>query len=170
MKRSTKLNNTEAAAALHSMPPSPSPHNVHKPRPSPRPPPVPDRPASYTPSTADSVNTLALNNFDSVRNYGSAADELENIADIRYPELPEFLQNLNVDKKSSLGRSPAPAKKLSGPISSGDNQALHKRLWDPDNPNIADNYVGGTCGRAGCSPQQLAPSVCQRLDCYLVSF
>ncbi|ESO94055.1 hypothetical protein LOTGIDRAFT_104487 [Lottia gigantea] len=39
------------------------------------PPPVPDRPVSYTPSNHDSMNTL--NNFDNVRNYGSAADELE---------------------------------------------------------------------------------------------
>ena len=41
-----------------------------------QPPPVPTRPASYTPSTHDSLN--ALNNLDGVRNYGSAGDELEN--------------------------------------------------------------------------------------------
>ncbi len=53
--------------------------NITKPspKPSPRPPPVPTRPASYTPSYGDSVNTI--NNFDTIHNYGSAADELENV-------------------------------------------------------------------------------------------
>ena len=55
------------------------------PKPSPRPPPVPTRPASYTPSYGDSVNTL--NNFDSVHNYGSAADELENVGTLPHIEV-----------------------------------------------------------------------------------
>ena len=54
----------------------------------PIPPPIPTRPASYTPSTHDSVNTL--NNFDTVHNYGSAADDLENL----HIYSPEFLKNL----------------------------------------------------------------------------
>ncbi|XP_014676997.1 PREDICTED: LOW QUALITY PROTEIN: protocadherin Fat 1-like, partial [Priapulus caudatus] len=61
-KRINKLQNSDAAAAQQQhallLPPS-----------------VPPRPTSYTPSTHDSVRTL--NNFDSLRNYGSAADELD---------------------------------------------------------------------------------------------
>ena len=66
------------------------------PKPSPRPPPVPTRPASYTPSYGDSVNTL--NNFDSVHNYGSAADELENVGTLPHIEVfhtKGFVSGLN---------------------------------------------------------------------------
>ncbi|ELU08218.1 hypothetical protein CAPTEDRAFT_222745 [Capitella teleta] len=84
---------------------------------SPRPPPVPNRPVSYTPSVGDSVNTLNhYNNFDSLRNYGSAADELESLGTMRQPiEIPEFLQNVDADKPLSHAGSPAPIRSLPPP-------------------------------------------------------
>jgi protocadherin Fat 1/2/3 len=91
----------------------------HPPR-SPRPPPVPNRPVSYTPSVGDSVNTLNhYNNFDSLRNYGSAGDELESMGTIRQPiEIPEFLQNVDAEKPlltASNAGSPAPIRSLPPP-------------------------------------------------------
>ena len=71
------------------------------PKPSPRPPPVPTRPASYTPSYGDSVNTL--NNFDSVHNYGSAADELENVGTLPHIEVFDtncFVSNLDLNSRT----------------------------------------------------------------------
>lgn len=47
------------------------------------------RPASFTASTHDSY--AALNNFDTVRSYGSAADDLENIP--RYSQ--DFMQSIS---------------------------------------------------------------------------
>ena len=73
------------------------------PKPSPRPPPVPTRPASYTPSYGDSVNTL--NNFDSVHNYGSAADELENVGTL--PHIEVFDIKNFVSGSNSVGRNSA---------------------------------------------------------------
>ena len=70
----------------------------------PIPPPIPTRPASYTPSTHDSVNTL--NNFDTVHNYGSAADDLENLHNIYSPE---FLKNLTKQSGSAAAAAAAVA-------------------------------------------------------------
>ena len=46
------------------------------------PPPVPARPASYTPSVAESMNTLNNYGMDAARNYGSAGDDLQVCHDI----------------------------------------------------------------------------------------
>lgn len=62
-----KLSNLDLTVPVEAIPSLP---------PASQPPPVPIRPASYTPSTHDSLNML--NNLDSVGNYGSAADDLEN--------------------------------------------------------------------------------------------
>lgn len=68
------------------------------PKPSPQPPPLPRRPVSYTPSAADSFNTLNVLNADVARNYGSAADDLENAGTCKRTETPVFLQNCEVQK------------------------------------------------------------------------
>lgn len=71
---------------------------VDPPKPSPQPPPLPRRPVSYTPSAADSFNTLNVLNADVARNYGSAADDLENAGTCKRTEAPIFLQNCEVQK------------------------------------------------------------------------
>lgn len=110
----------------------PSPRNMNNRRPSPPPPPVPTRPASYTPSVADSVHTL--NNFDTLHNYGSAGDELENIG-LQHPiEIPEFLQNVDVEK------SPAAKKNSFKPHKGSSDHAKLQKKWDP---NFANNYHEG---------------------------
>ncbi|KAG8186896.1 hypothetical protein JTE90_023783 [Oedothorax gibbosus] len=81
-------------------------------------PPLPPRPASYTPSTQDSVN--ALNNFDTVRSYGSAADDLEN-----FPRQSPADYVQNISKPS--GVIPALA-----PPSSSDNDSVLKGNWEKD--------------------------------------
>ncbi|CAG0921142.1 unnamed protein product [Notodromas monacha] len=69
------------------------------------------RPASYAPATTDSnlYNQQSnLNNFDTVRSYGSAADELE----MYVPPPPDFLQNLNnhgPNGSSVIGICPGPS-------------------------------------------------------------
>nr|XP_042897100.1 fat-like cadherin-related tumor suppressor homolog isoform X1 [Parasteatoda tepidariorum] len=84
-------------------------------------PPLPPRPASYTPSTQDSVN--ALNNFDTVRSYGSAADDLEN-----FPrQSNDYVQNIS--KPSITGVIPA---LVPPPPSSSDNDSVKKGNWDKD--------------------------------------
>ncbi len=104
---------------------------------SPRPPPVPNRPISYTPSTADSLNTLNNVNFDSARNYGSAADELENMGTFREPiQIPEFLTNVDVEKSPATGRAPLPAPPL-------EKQPLLQKSpgWDPNNLNYPEGEI-----------------------------
>ena len=119
---------------LQNIPPSPRTNNMR--RPSPPPPPVPTRPASYTPSTADSVHTL--NNFDTLHNYGSAGDELENVGLNQHIEIPEFLQNVDVEK------SPTPMRNHTHAY-----QPLHNRSPEHDkmpkkwDPNFANNYPEG---------------------------
>ena len=132
-----KMTNVEAnmvqniPASPRNIPPSPH-RNV-------RPPPVPTRPASYTPSTADSINTL--NNFDTLHNYGSAADELENVGTLPHIEIPEFLQNLDVEK------SPAPIRSSSlpppPPLYEEDLKQRKANNWDHNNPNIATKVPEG---------------------------
>ncbi|CAH1776950.1 unnamed protein product [Owenia fusiformis] len=91
--------------------------------PSPRPPPVPNRPVSYTPSIhGDSMNTL--NNFDLARNYGSAADDLETLPTVPI-YIPEFLQNLNVQKQIASMAAP-------GSQDGSEHGSLNKPNWEYD--------------------------------------
>lgn len=84
-------------------------------------PPLPPRPASYTPSTHDSVN--ALNNFDTVRSYGSAADDLEN-----FPRQGnEYVQNISKPSIASVIPALVPP-----PPSSSDNDSMKKENWEKD--------------------------------------
>ncbi|XP_076467942.1 protocadherin Fat 1-like [Babylonia areolata] len=109
-----------------------------------QPPPVPNRPASYTPSTHDSLNVL--NNLDTVRNYGSAADELETTG-IHYhiPDFPEYLAALNsatggTRSRPSNSLSNAPSLPRLPSNSSSDSQSGHKAPWEFDFPNILGSY------------------------------
>lgn len=63
---------------------------------------------SYTPSTHEQpyINSVVLNNLDTLRSYGSAGDELENVP-------PDYRRNLN---------------RTSVPVAS-DNDSLHKPTW-----------------------------------------
>ncbi|UYV60172.1 FAT1, partial [Cordylochernes scorpioides] len=81
-------------------------------------PPLPPRPTSYTPSTQEAINTL--NKLDTVRSYGSAADDLEHLS--RYTAPPAFMQNMN---KASIPPS------LSPPPPS-DTESMIKGSWDQD--------------------------------------
>ncbi len=63
------------------------------------------RPASYAPATGADGQLMYvqhpqsnLNNFDTVRSYGSAADELE----LYVPPPPDFLQNLNNQQQQGM--------------------------------------------------------------------
>ena len=71
----------------------------------------------------DSYNTL--NNIDCVNNYGSAGDELENA----HIELPDFLRNLDSDKKNIPPPPPPPGL-----------HDLTKPTWEANNPNVSKNY------------------------------
>ena len=97
----------------------------------PIPPPIPTRPASYTPSTHDSVNTL--NNFDTVHNYGSAADDLENL----HIYSPEFLKNLTKNGGMVNGG-------VGGVVS--DSDSAHKTSSWADESSVAgdSSLVDGT--------------------------
>ncbi|XP_061184166.1 protocadherin Fat 1-like isoform X2 [Saccostrea echinata] len=103
--------------------------------PSPQPPPVPNRPASYTPSNHDSLNTL--NNLDNFHNYGSAADELENCHNIPYLT-QEFLSFHGPPPRSNASVAPSlPPPPPSNPPS--DTDSLQKATWEGDCPNMLEN-------------------------------
>ncbi|XP_064636197.1 protocadherin Fat 1-like isoform X4 [Lineus longissimus] len=102
--------------------------------PSPKPPPIPNRPASYCPSGQDSMHTL--NNFDTIRNYGSAADELESIHN--QPIYTEFLQNLNLNQNLQKHLQRAPYN-----TDGSDSDSLCKPQWELDYPNIVENLDRG---------------------------
>ena len=112
-------NHTPQAQAQAAPPPNIPPPSS----PSVRPPPLPARPVSYTPSNAESMNTLNNCNYDAANNYGSAGDDLENIGTLSQPiEIPEFLTNVDAEKSP-----PPPPRKIHNALSSND-------------PNYAHNY------------------------------
>ncbi|XP_076446580.1 protocadherin Fat 1-like isoform X2 [Babylonia areolata] len=114
-----------------------------------QPPPVPNRPVSYTPSTHDSLNVL--NNLDSVRNYGSAADDLETSGiRQRIPDFTEYLASFSAhgggshshphsrpSNSSSLAPSLPPPPPSNPP---SDTESLHKAPWEFEYPNILGSY------------------------------
>lgn len=106
--------------------------------PSPLPPPVPNRPASYTPSNHDSLNTL--NNLDNFHNYGSAADDLENCHNIPYLT-QEFLSFHGPPPRSNASVAPSlPPPPPSNPPS--DTDSIQKGPWEGDCPNMLENLEG----------------------------
>ena len=106
IKRNQHDTNKMDGVLVQNIPASPPemPNHVRN-----RPPPVPNRPVSYTPSAADSLNTLNNCAFDTARNYGSNGDDLENIGTLREPiEIPDFLRNAEVEKSPVPGRALPP--------------------------------------------------------------
>lgn len=85
-------------------------------------PPLPPRPASYTPSMQDT----ALNNFDTVRSYGSAADDLES----RY-QANDLRANNHL--RTNLAKGPKPLPQSN---SASDTVSPHKAAWDVDKDRI----------------------------------
>ena len=88
---------------------------------------LPPRPASYTPS--DPICNNIMNNFDTVRSYGSAGDDLE--APVRLPNNlgPNFMNN----------RPVASVAPLVAPLSShsnSDNDSINNKQWTDE---IAEN-------------------------------
>ncbi|XP_022240676.1 fat-like cadherin-related tumor suppressor homolog isoform X3 [Limulus polyphemus] len=81
---------------------------------------VPPRPASYTPSTQEALNVM--NNFDTVRSYGSAADDLESIP--RYSH--EYLQNISKPVVSVAPTLPPPPPSNSA----SDSDSIVKEGWE----------------------------------------
>ncbi|XP_049837416.1 fat-like cadherin-related tumor suppressor homolog isoform X3 [Schistocerca gregaria] len=82
------------------------------------PPQCPPRPASYTPSSNNDPtsynHTAVLNNLDTLRSYGSAGDELENVP-------PDYLRNLN--------RSTPVPSIPNHTVTTLDAESLHKPSW-----------------------------------------
>lgn len=87
-------------------------------------PPLPPRPASYTPSTQESLSVLAK--FDTVRSYGSAAEDLESNS-LRYGG--QLFQNISTHKSSHVS---VPPSLTPPPPSSSDSDSLLKAGWDTD--------------------------------------
>lgn len=127
--------------------PQPDPPNIigdeTHPR-SPNPPPVPTRPASYTPSVGDSVNTLnTFNNLDSFRDYGSAGDELESMGTVHQPiVIPEFLTNVDADKPMTASNAGSPAPMRSLPPPPPYEEPAAPAHWS-ENHNTNDRYKEG---------------------------
>ena len=102
---------------------------------------------SYTPSTHDSLNVL--NNLDSVRNYGSAADELETTGTRqRIPDFSEYLASFHSAPAGSHSRpsnasSIAPSLPPPPPSNpNSDTESLQKAPWEFEYPNILGSYEG----------------------------
>lgn len=87
-------------------------------------PPLPPRPASYTPSTQDTLSVLTK--FETIRSYGSAAEDLENNSS-RYGG-PMF-QNISTHKSSHIS---VPPSLTPPPPSSSDSDSLLKAGWETD--------------------------------------
>ncbi|XP_035227160.1 fat-like cadherin-related tumor suppressor homolog isoform X3 [Stegodyphus dumicola] len=87
-------------------------------------PPLPPRPASYTPSTQESLSALAK--FDTVRNYGSAAEDLESNSP-RYGG--QMFQHISTHKSSHVS---VPPSLTPPPPSSSDSDSLLKDGWETD--------------------------------------
>ena len=102
---------------------------------------LPPRPASYTPC-ANEPTYIPLNNLDTIRSYGSAADELE-----AYPMLGIPTYGLNSDYHPNLNR-PAGASNGIGsqsppmPINEAlsDTDSLHKPCWSDLESNLKGCY------------------------------
>ncbi|CAL1526834.1 unnamed protein product [Lymnaea stagnalis] len=129
-----KLSNPDLSKPIHSMPSQP-PIKV----PPPVPPPVPTRPASYTPSTHDSLHML--NNLDSVGNYGSAGDDLENTGVRHVPTYDQYLEALSNPSHTNpahfmLRKTPPPPSSRAS-----ETDSIQKAPWEFEYPNILENYM-----------------------------
>ncbi|GLH14886.1 Fat-like cadherin-related tumor suppressor homolog [Gryllus bimaculatus] len=92
------------------------------------PPQCPPRPASYTPSSNNEPApynhpAAMLNNLDTLRSYGSAGDELENVP-------PDYLRNLN--RSTPVPQAPphlTSTNPTTATTTSLDSDSLHKPSW-----------------------------------------
>ncbi|GFR97028.1 fat cadherin, partial [Elysia marginata] len=130
-KMHCKLSNPDLTEAISSLPS--------------KPPPVPTRPASYTPSTHDSYN--ALNNLDGVRDYGSAADELENSGTGPRGHIPDFYQYVDGYRNPLHSKSAHPMLRATPPPprshANSESDSIQKQPWQFEYPNILENYMQG---------------------------
>lgn len=100
------------------------------------PPQCPPRPASYTPSSNNEPTPYShsaaavLNNLDTLRSYGSAGDELENVP-------PDYLRNLN---RSPPIVSPAPSSLPPPTSATSDSDSIHKPSWADNTTDL--NHMG----------------------------
>ena len=115
---------------------------------------LPPRPASYTPSSEPTY--IPLNNLDTIRSYGSAADELETYPMLGLPSFasatvsssghnnPDYHPNLN----RSTGHAgsplttglPSPPLLLPSHDALSDTDSLHKPCWSDLETNLKGSY------------------------------
>ena len=105
---------------------------------------LPPRPASYTPS-ANEPSYIPLNNLDTIRSYGSAADELETYPMLGIPTYghnPDYHPNLNRPVVTSNGvvglGSQSPPLPVNDALS--DTDSLHKPCWSDLESNLKGSY------------------------------
>ncbi|XP_037908128.1 fat-like cadherin-related tumor suppressor homolog isoform X10 [Hermetia illucens] len=94
---------------------------------------ITQRPLSYTPSSNDSpypCNTVFVNNLDTLRSYGSAGDELENVP-TEYQKLNRPYQHININGNTS-----------------SDNESLHKQTWSDQMKTITDQKINNDMKRS----------------------
>lgn len=118
---------------------------------------LPPRPASYTPS-ANEPTYIPLNNLDTIRSYGSAADELETYPMLAMPTFgtlgqhnPDYHPNLNrngivVVGSSNNGGLTLSSRTAGSPLLMADHDALsdsdslHKPCWSDVESNLKGSY------------------------------
>ena len=160
-KRSSKMSNLEVsqvkAAPAAAAPPLMALESLFLVCALQSPPMLPPRPASYTPS-ANEPTYIPLNNLDTIRSYGSAADELETYPMLAMPTFgtighnnPDFHPNLNrngmVLGSSSTNNGGLGMSRTAGsPLLMADHDALsdsdslHKPCWSDVESNLKGSY------------------------------
>ena len=122
------------------------------------PPVLPPRPASYTPSASEPTY-LPLNNLDTIRSYGSAADELETYPMLGLPVYngngigsvgghnnPDYHPNLNRPTGVGLASGNGGTGLTSPPLlmpshdALSDTDSVHKPRWSDLESNLKGSY------------------------------
>lgn len=106
---------------------------------------LPPRPASYTPSASEPTY-IPLNNLDTIRSYGSAADELESYPMLGMPAYgnhnPDYHPNLNhrpsVTSNGVGHGSQSPPLPVNDALS--DSDSLQKPCWSDLESNLKGSY------------------------------
>jgi protocadherin Fat 1/2/3 len=124
---------------------------------------LPPRPASYTPSVSEPTY-LPLNNLDTIRSYGSAADELETYPMLGMPPYngngmgsvgghnnPDYHPNLNRPAVIGMASNGGSVMSGGGCLSSppllmpaldalSDSDSVHKPRWSDLESNLKGSY------------------------------
>ncbi|XP_045031201.1 fat-like cadherin-related tumor suppressor homolog isoform X3 [Daphnia magna] len=145
------------------------------------PPMLPPRPASYTPSIGEPTY-LPLNNLDTIRSYGSAADELETYPMLGMPTYngngmgsigghnnPDYHPNLN--RPSGVGMASNGGTVLASPPlllpahdALSDSDSVHKPRWSDLESNLKGSYyeaakihndLKGKCSETGSTANRI---------------